>query len=51
MQASGRAAPGLSEITAAGIEAGMTALLALTIFLFLSNVRSMHWTPLDPHDA
>jgi len=39
-------ASGLSPVGAAGIEALMTALLVLTIFVFVSSRPTLHWTPL-----
>jgi aquaporin Z len=38
--------PSISPIAAVFIEAGMTALLLLTILLFLSRMRTARWTPL-----
>lgn len=37
---------GLGDLTAAGIEAGMTALLIVTIFAFVSSSSTSRWTPL-----
>jgi aquaporin Z len=37
---------GLDALEAAGVEALMTAILVLTIFLFVSSARSARWTPL-----
>ena len=37
---------GFGPLGAAGLEAGMTALLVLTIFAFVSSRRTVHWTPL-----
>lgn len=37
---------GLTALEAAGVEAAMTAILVLTIFLFVSSTRTVRWTPL-----
>ena len=37
---------GLDAFEAVGVEALMTAILVLTIFLFVSSLRTAHWTPL-----
>jgi aquaporin Z len=37
---------GVGPLAAVGLEAGMTALLILTIFTFVSSTRTAHWTPL-----
>jgi aquaporin Z len=37
---------GLGPLGAAGLEAAMTALLVLTIFVFVSSRWTAHWTPL-----
>lgn len=37
---------GISPTAAAGIEAGMTALLVLSIFVMVSSSKSARWTPL-----
>ena len=39
-------ASGISPVAATGIEALMTALLVLTIFVFVANRSTLHWTPL-----
>jgi aquaporin Z len=38
-------ADGLSRLAAAGIEAGLTCGLLLTVFLMLSSTRTARWTP------
>ncbi|HKI93032.1 MAG TPA: aquaporin, partial [Gaiellaceae bacterium] len=37
---------GLNGVETAGVEALMTAILVLTIFLFVSSTRTAPWTPL-----
>jgi len=37
---------GFGPLAATGLEAAMTALLVLTIFVFVSSPRTAHWTPL-----
>jgi aquaporin Z len=41
-----RPGPGIVPVAAAAIEAGMTAVLVLTILLFVSRMRTARWTPL-----
>jgi len=41
-----RPGPGVALVAAAPIEAGMTAILVLTILLFVSRMRTARWTPL-----
>jgi aquaporin Z len=41
-----RPGPGIVPGAAAAIEAGMTAVLVLTILLFVSRMRTARWTPL-----
>lgn len=38
--------PGVSPLMAVGLEAGMTAVLVLTILLMTSSARTARWTPL-----
>lgn len=38
--------PGVSTLAAIGLEAGMTAVLVLTILLMTSSARTARWTPL-----